>query len=300
MNRRDFLTLLAISLLSTGCRRDLKDKRIGLALGGGGAKGLAHIPMLEAFDELGIRPYRIAGCSIGAVMGALYASGLSGAQIRGIIDRLTVSNDENWLETLFSEDILDWLKFFELSLGKGGIIESDVLVRYLLDLMKVSTFRQLEIPLSVVATDFWNRKQIVFDSGNLATALRATISVPGLFAPVPYKDKFLVDGGLVNPVPYDLLFDDCDVVVAIDVLGERTPRTGNSPGYFETTFNTFQIMQAAVLREKMRCQAPDIYIKPEIENIRVLEFYKVDEIYQQSASARDRLYRKLRKYRRRR
>ncbi|MGD8407868.1 MAG: patatin-like phospholipase family protein, partial [Thiohalophilus sp.] len=223
MNRREFLLFSVATALVSACGRDLKHKRIGLALGGGGAKGLAHIPMLEVFDELGIRPYRIAGTSIGSVMGSLYASGLSGADIRQIIDNLTVSEDENWLDTLFSENVLEWLHFFEPSMGKGGLIESDALLDYLMGLIKARDFRQLEIPLSIVATDFWSREQVVFDSGDIATALKASIAVPGLFNPVPYKDTVLVDGGLVNPVPYDLLLDDCDVVVAIDVLGSRTP-----------------------------------------------------------------------------
>jgi NTE family protein len=278
------------------CGRDLQHKRIGLALGGGGAKGLAHIPMLEVFDELGIRPYRIAGTSVGAVMGSLYAAGLSGADIRQIVDHLTVSEDEDWLDTLFSENVLEWLRFFEPSMGKGGLIESDALMDYLMGLIKVRDFRQLEIPLSIVATDFWSRKQVVFDSGDLALAIKSSIAVPGLFNPVPYKDTVLVDGGLVNPVPYDLLFDDCDVVVAIDVLGERTPTPDNHPSYFETTFNTFQIMQAALMHEKMRYRPPDIYIKPDIRDIRVLEFYKAEEIYRQSAKARKSLHKKLAKY----
>lgn len=298
MKRREFLTLLAGSVLAASCGRDLQQLRIGLALGGGGARGLAHIPMLEVFDELKIRPYRIAGCSIGAVMGGLYASGLSGSEIRASIDKLTVSADESWLTSLFSEDVLNWFRFFEPSLGKGGLVEPDALIDYLLELMQVTRFRELKIPLTIVATDFWNRRQVLFDSGELGLPLKATIAIPGLFNPVEYEDKLLVDGGLVNPVPYDVLFDDCDVVVAVDVLGVRTPAVENHVSYFETTFNTFQIMQAAIMHEKQRRQAPDIYVKPELRNIRVLEFYKAGEIYRQSDSAQRKLYRKLKKYRR--
>ncbi|MFO8024479.1 patatin-like phospholipase family protein [Thiohalophilus sp.] len=297
LTRREFLAFLAVSLLNTGCGRELKDQKIGLALGGGGARGLAHIPMLEVLDELGIRPHRIAGCSIGAVMGCLYASGLSGGQIREVVERMTVSEDEDWLDTLFSEEIFNWAEFIEPSMGRGGLIESRDLMQYLLDLIGVTDFSQLEIPLMVVATDFWSRKQVVFESGELSSAIRASIAVPGLFEPVEYQGKVLVDGGLVNPVPYDLLFDDCDVVVAIDVLGERTPETDNEPTYFETVFNTFQIMQATVMREKMRNRSPDIYIKPDIQDIRVLEFYKANEIYGQSRSGRDRLQQEITKYR---
>lgn len=298
MNRRQFLTLIAISALNSACGKPPKSKKIGLALGGGGAKGLAHIPMLEVFDELGIHPHRIAGCSIGAIMGYLYAAGLTGAEIRKIVDKLTVSDDENWLESLFSEDVFSWFGFLEPRFGKGGLVESNALMKYIMSLGKVSAFSELKIPLTVVATDFWSRQQVTFSSGDLKTALKASIAIPGLFTPVEYQGKVLVDGGLVNPVPYDLLFADCDVVVAVDVLGERTPETNNgSPSYFETTFNTFQIMQAALMREKMEQRPPDIYIKPSIKDIRVLEFYKGDIIYKQSKAARDTLYARLSQYR---
>lgn len=293
MYRRDFIKLLLLTSLFGGCGREKAVPRIGIALGGGGAKGLAHIPMLEVLDEAGIRPYRIAGTSVGAVIGALYASGMKGRQIRQLVDRLTVSEDENWLESLFSEDVGRWFDFAELKLGNGGLLDSSAFIEYLREHIGAERFEQLDIPLQLVATDFWSREQVVFDSGELMKAVQASIAIPGLFEPVEYAERVLVDGGLVNPVPYDLLFDDCDLVIAVDVLGKRTPSGGDGPNYFETTFNTFQIMQSSIMREKLRMRAPDIYLKPAIENIRVLEFYKADEIYAQAESERARLKRLL-------
>jgi NTE family protein len=293
MHRRQFLTILAASLLAAGCEPGPPGKRIGLALGGGGARGLAHIPMLEVFDELGIRPHRIAGCSIGAVIGSLYAAGLSGQQIRHHIDRLTVSKDESWLNSLFNEDITRWLEFIQLRLGHGGLMESDDLMTFLRELMHVNRFDELQIPMRIVATDFWKREQVVMNRGDLFTAIKASMAIPGLFNPVERNGRYLVDGGLVNPVPYDLLFRDCDVIVAIDVLGYHTPDTNDSPDYLETTFYSFQIMQAAIMQEKLRYRKPDIYIKPEINDIQVLEFYKADEIFEQAAPASHQLHRKL-------
>ena len=100
---------------------------------------------------------------------------------------------------------------------------------------------------------------------------------------------------MVNPVPYDLLLKECDVVVAIDVLGTRSAGPDDRPSYLETTSNSFQIMQAAIVREKLRRQAPEIYIRPKLENIRVLEFYKADEIYLQARAGQNRLRRRLRR-----
>lgn len=297
MKRREFLAALVAAGVVTSCGQRIKGKRIGLALGGGGAKGLAHIPMLEVFDQLRIKPYRMAGTSIGAVIGSLYASGMSGADIRALLDRLTVSEDESWFDSLRYEEVSRWWEFLDLSVGNGGLVSSDTFINYLAQQLKVSKFRQLEIPLKVVATDFWARKQVVLDSGELLPAIKASMAIPGFFDPVQYKGKVLVDGGLVNPVPYDLLLDECDVVVAVDVLGERTPDSQNGPSYFETTFNTIQILEISILNEKLKQRKPHIYIKPDIRDIRVLEFNRVDEIYKQAEPARKKLYKKLNPYR---
>lgn len=153
----------------------------------------------------------------------------------------------------------------------------------------------LEIPLQIVATDFWERRQVVFSGGELAPAIAASIAIPGYFTPVSYRGQVLVDGGLVNPVPYDLLLDDCDTTIAVDVIGEREPQSEDiKPSYFETTFNAFQILQATVNREKLLRQPPQIYIKPDIKNIRVLEFYKFEEIFRQARSAKTKLVWQLR------
>lgn len=294
MNRRDFLKLGLASSLLASCDAWKTGGDLGLALGGGGARGLAHILMLEVLDELKIRPHRIAGTSIGAVIGAMYAAGMSGREIRELVDRLTVSENESWLSGLFEQDLGHWWDLINLKLGSGGLIDTDAFARFIEETAGVSRFDQLDIPLQIVAADFWRREQVIFESGDLAPAIQASIAIPGLFSPVQHRGRVLVDGGLVNPVPYDLLFEDCDIIVAVDVSGNRKPQSDDGPGYFETLFNTLQITQAAILHEKMQRRPPHIYIRPELEDIQVLEFNRVDEIYQQSMPARDQLMRELR------
>jgi NTE family protein len=294
MKRRDFIKLTFATALLTACGKE--KGRIGIALGGGGAKGLAHILMLEVLDELNIRPYRIAGTSIGAVIGALYASGMGGKEIKRLIDRLTIAEGESWLSSLFEEEVGRWWGMIELQLGQGGLLDTTAVASFLQETLGVSRFEELQIPLKVVAANFWNREQVVFEKGELLPPIQASMAVPGLFSPVHVNGQVLVDGGLVNPVPYDLLFDDCDVVIAIDVLGNRTPTADNGPGYFETTFNTYQILQNSIIQEKIKHRPPHIYIRPELENIRVLDFNRVDEIYAQAKPARDELRRSLRRY----
>jgi NTE family protein len=296
MKRRDFLKLSLATSLLTACEMWQVKGKIGLALGGGGAKGLAHILMLQVLDELNLRPHRIAGTSIGAVMGALYASGMSGQEIQQLIDRLTVSKEESWFNGLFEQDVGRWWDIIEIQLGHGGLVDTHGLATFLREIIPTTQFEDLKIPLKVVAADFWERKQVVFERGDLFLPLQASIAIPGLFSPVHHKGRILVDGSLVNPVPYDLLFDECEVVIAIDVLGNRTPVSDKEPSYFENTFNTFQIMQASIMHEKIKNQPPHIYIHPDLNNIRVLDFHRFEEIYKLATPARNKLKRALRYY----
>jgi NTE family protein len=297
LSRRHFLKLGAASIaalgLSGGCERGVRPDRIGLALGGGGARGLAHILIFEALEELGIRPWRIAGTSIGAVMGALYAAGLSSGQIRTMIDELTVSRDESWLESLFNERLTKWLEFFDLRDSYGGLVSTRGFVDYLLETMGKTRFNQLEIPLKIVATDFWNREQVVFRRGELGPAIAASMAIPGVFAPVEHEGRVLVDGGLVNPLPYDVIMDACDLTIAVDVQGRVIPRKGEAPTYFETTFNSMQIMAATLTRAQLDARPPDIYLKPDIQDVRVLDFYRFEEIFRQTQPAKAALKREL-------
>lgn len=267
--------------------------RIGLALGAGGANGLAHILMLEVLDEMGIKPDRISGSSIGAIIGALYAAGMGGKQIRQLVEQFIISPGEPLLEKLVSKDALRWVDFIEIELGNGGILSSEGFIAFLYDTLKPTTFEQLQIPLKVVAADLWSREQVVLQSGELLPAVKASMALPGVFQPVVRNERVLVDGGTVNPVPYDLLMDECDLVIAIDVSGERTPPEEPAADYFATVFNSAKVMQQAVMSEKLRHQKPAIYIKPRIVDIRALEFYRAEEVFTMAAPARQELKQRL-------
>ena len=269
--------------------------RIGLALGSGGANGLAHVLMLEALEEEGVRPHRISGSSIGAVIGALYAGGMSTADIRQLIDDFFISEGDNPIERLLSDDAMRLAELIEVDLGSGGILTSERLVSRIYEKFKGNQFEQLDIPLSIVAADLWSREQLVLDSGDLLPAVQASMAIPGVFQPVEHRGKVLVDGGTVNPVPFDLFGDDCDLVIGIDVSGIRTKPEDSVPGYFETLFNSVKVMQRAVIEEKMKRVKPDIFIKPEIVDIRALEFYRAEEVYRQAQPAKEELKKALRK-----
>jgi NTE family protein len=286
--RRTTLALLAAALTIPLAGSAATRPRIGLALGSGGARGLAHVLVFEVLEELGLRPHRIAGSSIGAVMGSLYAAGLSAAEIHEMIDGITVSRDESWFQALLSRELTRWLRFVEPGLERGGLARSDAFVEFLRENAGVMRFEELQIPLRVVATDFWDRETVVFEAGELWPAVQASMAMPGLFKPVSHEGRTLVDGGLTNPVPFDLL-DDCDVLIAVDVLGFRTPDGPEIPSSMDSIFNTFQIMQSAILAEKLKRRQPDFLVRPDIRDVRVLDFHRFEDIFEQARPARDAL-----------
>jgi NTE family protein len=264
-------------------------KKIGLALGGGGAKGFAHIPMLEVFDELGVKPSVITGTSIGAILGALYASGHTAKDIAEMFHKLIVPPNASLKDLIRKKDVL---KIFELldphiSLKPQGLLKGEKLLEFLYSQMKVSTFEELEIPLKVVATDFWRREQVVFSSGELMPALRASMALPYIFTPVEQDGRILVDGGLVNNVPHDLLSRECDVRIAVDIMGTDTTPPTKIPSFRDAVFHTYQVMMNAMAEEKLANHPVDIYVRPPLVDVEILDFHKPWEIYEQGLAAKD-------------
>ena len=259
-------------------------KRIGVALGGGGVRGLAHVLALEAIDAEGIRPTAVAGTSMGAIIGALYAAGHSGAAINAGIRRHLVSRSDGLKEVLAKRsDLLKWLRLVSIETGRGGLLRPDGFLAYLLDEIGVSTFEELKIPLRVVATDFWTGEQVVFDSGDLLTAVKASMAIPGVFAPVVKDGRVLVDGGVVNNVPYDTLADACEQTVAVDVSPVRRPRDQELPNAVDALVGMFDILADRVTALKMAANPPTLYLRPPIERVQPLEFEKIERVFAQAA-----------------
>lgn len=266
--------------------------KIGIALGSGGAKGMAHIPMLEVIDEFGITPHMISGTSIGAIIGVLYASGIKGQEMRERVNEISFMEGDRLTDKLTGKGLFKWFDFIEINLSGGALLKTDSFLSGLMEEVKGSTFEELKHPLKVVASDFWKRKQVVFDTGELKPAIQTSIALHGIFKPVVIDDRVLVDGGAVNPLPFDLL-DGCDLVIAVNVMGNRTESNDFIPTFPEAVFNTFQIMQNSILKQKLIEHPPDIYIAPDILGIKMLEFFKADQIFKQANLARDLLRRDI-------
>ena len=260
--------------------------KIGLALGGGGVRGLAHIAVLETLDELGIKPAVISGTSMGAIIGALYASGISGKEIRERINRILILKDDTWRDIVAKKsDLLKLVKAFSAEIPRGGFINTQGFFEFLFSEINIRTFKELKIPLLVVAADYWTAEEVVFENGDLLPALQASMAVPGVFAPVSFAGKVLVDGGVVNLVPYDHLLKRAEFIIAVDVSKAKNPGKNEIPGALESVLGAFNIMQASALAEKMKIKKPDIYIQTEIHGIRMLDFAKTDDVFRQAAPA---------------
>jgi len=263
-----------------------------LALGGGGARGLAHIHVLETLDELGIRPAAIAGTSIGSIMGALYASGLSGSEIRDLVDRVLLRKIEKFSDVFTRKDVFKSVGLIDPAFRKGALFKGERFVQFLSESMECSAFEELEIPLSISTTDYTSGTECVFRSGDLLSAVRASMAIPGVFAPVERDAKLLMDGGLVNPLPYNLLPKTCDLVIAVDVSGSLE-RPNKKPDFLEASLDSFDIVQSSLIAEKLRRDPPEITLKPDLHRIRILEFNKAKQIFEQSEPIREELRRKL-------
>lgn len=246
-------------MLKTNNHKHKRDVKIGLTLGGGGARGLCQIEFLKVLDELDITPCMISGCSIGAIIGAFYAAGFSAIQIEEIINEIGLHELTRFIDFTF-------LKFSSLVKGKG-------VERFLEKKLPVRMFEQLDIPLKIVATDFWREKMVIFDSGDLIPAIRASISIPGVFEPVVIDDMVLIDGGIFNNLPYGIINDHCDFLIAIDVSGTQSiPSEPKIPNMLDNITGTIRIMQNSVVTHQMKSNEPDIYVRPELRDFHLLEF----------------------------
>jgi NTE family protein len=254
---------------------------------------LAYIVVLQAFEELGIKPSIISGTSIGAVIGAGFAAGLSTAEMRSAVEEVRATKQGRLRRLYTRSDLKFALAWLDPTIRTGGLIKGEKFTRFLFSKIGVKRFEELEIPLMVVATHLWNREQVVLGKGSVLKAVQASYSMPGLFAPVSIGGDLYVDGGLVNPLPYDVIRPFCDVTVAVDVSVRSIARRSKSPRAQEVLFSAFHIMQNSIVREKLKQSQPDIHIKIEMKNVRALEFNKTNSIFQQALPSKEELKQKL-------
>ncbi|RYE86616.1 MAG: patatin-like phospholipase family protein [Hyphomicrobiales bacterium] len=249
--------------------------RIGVALGGGSARGLTHIPYIEAMDEMGLRPSVIAGTSIGALIGSGWASGMTGAELRdhsvSVLGTMRIIAGRLWGAQIRNIGGL-------ISNGLNMQLDAERVVEAFLPTPFPLEFKDLKTPFYVVATDFQSWHQVVFTDGLLHQAIAGSIAIPGLFKPVAYANHMLVDGGVVNPLPLDQAAD-CDILVGIDVNGDPSEvikRTNHNVA--DVWFGSAQIMMHSLTAHMMAAYPPDVYVRPHVMPFGALEFWRVREI----------------------
>jgi NTE family protein len=286
--------------------------KLGLALGSGAARGCAHIGVINALDDIGVVPDVISGCSIGAMVGASLAAGK--------LERL-----ERWMRNLNRREML---RYFDIGLSGSGIIDEDAFTRFLESEVCPADvdIADLDATFGAVATEIRRGREIWIHDGPVLDAVRASISLPGIFRPVRHGDSWLVDGGLVNPVPVSICRAlGAEIVIAVnlnaDIVGKHfTERQGaadvagwrqrlsdysgglvaapedrdEAPGLFDTLASSFNIMQDRITRSRMAGDPPDIVLAPRLSHIGLMEFYRAREAIQEGRECVQRMLPEIR------
>jgi NTE family protein len=274
-----------------------KNPRVGLVLSGGGAKGLAHIGVLKTLDSLGVRIDYVAGTSMGAVMGGLYATGYTGKQIDSIISAtdfdLLITDDvprksRTFYERKNAEKYALTLPFnnFKIQLPSSisrGQNVFNLLSKLTLDVSGVEDFSKLPIPFYCIATDMLTGKEVVLDRGNLAQAISASSALPTLYQPVRLDNKLLMDGGIVNNYPIlGLESKDLDIIIGVDVQDDLlTINKLESASNILIQISNFRVAKEMVGKSKLT----DIYIKPEVSEYSLVSFKEGAEIIRKGQTA---------------
>jgi len=265
--------------------------RVAIALGSGSARGWAHIGVLRALLQAGVVPDIVCGTSMGAFVGAAYAS--------GSLDPL-----EGWARGLTRRDVLG---FFDVSLGAGGLIKGEKLLGYTSRLFLDETFADLDKPFACVATDLASGREVWLREGRILDAVRASVALPGLLVPQLLDGRYLVDGGLVNPVPVSLCRAlGADFVIAVDLsmdtiglrqrrgdasapapawrqtMGRWLGREGDGedvtrPSLADVVSNSIAIMQGRISRSRLAGEPADVLIAPRLGQLGLLDFHRAHE-----------------------
>jgi NTE family protein len=296
--------------------------KVGLVLGSGSSRGWAHIGVIEALQDAGIPIHLVTGSSVGAFVGAVFAS--------GGLDRLKQFVVDMDGESMFS--------FSDLTLIRSGLLDGDKKLKELFCMHSdKKDFNELEIPLKVVAADMQSGDQVVLDSGDLLKALRSSMSYPGLFAPTYHKNRWLIDGGVVDPVPVGVARAmGADIVIAVNLDSELVSRKRHQkteentevkeppvrneflqkladryeavektirerleiqkkkvpvpPGTRQVINSAIQIMQARITRVNFAVSPPDILINPRLGDLKMLDYDQVEHaIGEGYIAARDKI-----------
>lgn len=252
----------------------MEHKKIALVLAGGGARGIAHIGAIEELLRCGYEITAVAGTSMGALVGGMYAAG-----------RLDAFRD--WLCSLGRYSVF---KLVDFSLRSDGLVKGDRVMARLEKLAADVRIEQLEIPFTAVAADLLSGEEILFREGGLYEAIRASISIPSFFRPVHHDGRVLVDGGMINPMPIDRVQrTEGDRLVAVDVSGPFTgdvgPHAVAAVNYYKVIMASSAIMQQRITELMCRLHRPDLLVSMPADGYGIFEFWRAREIVEAGRAA---------------
>jgi NTE family protein len=227
--------------------------RIGLALGGGAARGFAHIGVIQVLEEAGIRVTLVTGTSAGSLVAALYASGKTGAQLQQVAETMDESTFADWTLPLFNR----------------GILRGEALARYVYRQVGGRLIEDLPMPLGIVATDLNSGQGVLFQRGDIATAVRASSAVPAVFEPVKVSGREYVDGGLVSPVPVRYARQmGAQMVIAVDI--SSAPEANPANDTLQILMQTFTIMAKSI--NALELKDADMVVRPALNSVSSSDF----------------------------
>lgn len=230
-----------------------KVPRVGLALGGGAARGFAHVGVIQVLEEEGLRPDFVAGTSAGSLVAALYASGKTGAQLMQVAESMEEAAFTDWTLPIFSR----------------GIFRGEALARYVNGQVAGRLIEDMPIPLGIVATNLATGDGVLFRRGDTGTAVRASSAVPSVFQPVKIGTAEYVDGGLVSPVPVRYARQmGADVVIAVDI--SSAPEGNPSSDSLQILLQTFAIMGRSINAYELR--DAEVVVRPALPGVRGADF----------------------------
>ena len=230
-----------------------RQARIGLALGGGAARGFAHVGVIQVLEEAGLHPNYVAGTSAGSLVAALYASGKTSQELRRVA------------ETMEEAEITDWM----MPILNRGALRGEALARYVNSQVGGKSIEQMKIPLGIVATDLRNGEVVTFRRGNTGSAVRASSAVPAVFQPVRIGEREYVDGGLVAPVPVKQAREmGANFVIAVDISSDPE---GNPAGdTFQILMQTFTIMGKSI--NTLALREAEFVVRPPLSGVKSADF----------------------------
>ncbi len=252
----------------------MKKRRVALVLAGGGARGVAHIGAIEELERRGFEIAAVAGTSMGALVGGMYASG-----------HLTAFKE--WMCTLDKYKVFGLVDF---ALSSEGLVKGDRVIKAMQELVPDVRIEQMPVPFAAVAADLLTGREVVLDHGGLYDAIRASISIPSVFRPVHRDGMVLIDGGTVNPLPLNRVRrEEGDLLVAVDVSApfgaDPTTRANASLNYYKVLIASSQIMQQHITQLMCRLYRPDVLVQMPADSYGMFEFYRSAELIEAGRAA---------------